>query len=438
MSSNIEHSVGHRVRQLLGNRFLRDGATLASASLFLQALSVITAPIMARLYGPESYGLLGLYIAATGIVNVPAHWQYQGAIILPKDDRDALALIKAGLVLSALTTGILCLVFALPLEHWTARTEYAHLLPWIPLVIAMTMPGSLITFAATWLARKQEFRLLSVMRIAMNLSSTIFGMAWGMYIGNASGLLWANIAGMACGGLVLVYGMRKTSALEFITVETHRVWDMLVRYRDFPLFATPTQLLMQFSRQAPVLLLTGFAGASAVGYFNMSNRLLGLPNVLFAESLSTVFSQRAAKRYAETGECRDLYRKMFWGLLLTTTPVVIVLAIIAPSLFAWLLGERWRVAGEYSRVLCWLFSVQLVCTPLSSMMTIARRQAENMWLQIISCISTVGLMYAAYTLFGTATAVLVGFTIAATATQLYYGIRGFWLSSPVCKPRQSG
>ena len=422
-------TLAQSVQQFRNGRFIRDGAKLASASVLLQAISIFTAPIMARLYGPEAYGLLGLYIAATGISGVPSHFQYHGAVGLPKDDRDALALLKVGLVLSIAMTVIMGLALFLPLEKWMLGTEYSHLLPWVPLLIAMVIPGSLVTFAGAWLARKQEFGTLSAMRVVANLSSTGIGLAWGFWIGTASGLIWGNIAGLLLGGIVLACGMRKTNALSFAVVEKRRVWDMLVRYRDFPLFATPTQLLMQFSRQAPVLLLTGFAGASTVGYFNMSNRLLGLPNVLFAESLSTVFSQRAAKRYAETGECRELYRKMFWGLLLTTTPVVIVLAIIAPSLFAWLLGERWRVAGEYSRILCWLFAVQLVCTPLSSMMIIARRQAENMWLQIVSCLATVGLMYGAYVSFGTATAVLIGFTVAATVTQLYYGIRGFWLSA---------
>jgi len=389
---------------------------------------------MARLYAPDAYGLLGLYTAFTGILAVPASLQYHGAVLLPKTDTDALALFKAGFLLSLVTTTVLALLLLLQLDRWLIATKYEAIIPWLPVIVLMITPGVLITFAGLWLTRKRQFALLSIMRLVMTLSSTAIGMTLGYFSGHMSGLIIGSVVGTLLGGSVLAFGMHKTNAIGFLSVESKQSIDMVRKYRDFPLYATPTQFLMQLSRQAPVLLLTGMVGTNAVGFFNMSNRLLGLPNALFAESLSTVFSQRAAKHYAETGNCRILYQKMFWGLLLTTTPLVLLLAFTAPVLFAWLLGERWRVAGEYSQILCWLFAVQLVCTPLSSMMTIARRQNENMWLQIVSCITTIALMYGAFSWFGTAKAMLVGFTIAATATQLYYGIRGFWLSNPVRSP----
>ncbi len=422
---------GSKIRSLLQSKFLRDGATLASACVFVQALSLVTSPIMARLYGPEAYGLLGLYVSITGITGVAAHLQYHCAMVLPKDDIDALALMKGGLGLSIATCLLLSLYILLPIQSWLSGSQYESILPWIPLIISMTIPGTLITFAGIWLTRKQRFSLLSVMRIVTNVSSMVIAIGFGFWFKDPSGLIWANVFGMLIGGFVLGYGMHQTNALGFFRADTVRALNLLREYKDFPLYTVPTQFLMQLSRQSPVLLLTGFAGASAVGFFNMSNRLLGLPNVLFAESIGTVFTQRAAKLYAEQGECKELYRKMFWGLLLTTTPCVMVLSFIAPALFAYVLGERWRVAGEYSQILCWLFAVQIVCTPLSAMMMISRRQREDMLLQIVSCMVTVGLMYAGYHFYGTAKAMLAGFTIAATCTQLYYGVRGFWLSAPI-------
>jgi O-antigen/teichoic acid export membrane protein len=394
---------------------------------------MLTAPLMARLYSPEEYGLLGLFIAFTGILQVVATMQYPSAILLPKHDADALALIKGALLLCTSIAIILAGLFMCFGKHLLSGSAYQPVLPWIPLVLFMLVPGVVITSSEAWLFRRGHFLLLSIQGIVTNLGSTAVALALGLGLKLQGGLIIGTVAGAVMGGGVLAVGLARTGAWSFWVVDFSRVRRVLFEYRELPLFAAPTQFLATFVRQLPVLILTALTGAATVGAFNIANRLLGLPSTLFSQSIGTIFTQRAARQFAETGECRELYRKMFWGLLLTTTPVVIVLAIIAPSLFAWLLGERWRVAGEYSRILCWLFAVQLVCTPLSSMMTIARRQAENMWLQIVSCITTVGLMYAAYTVFGTATAVLIGFTIAATATQLYYGIRGFWLSNPVCK-----
>jgi O-antigen/teichoic acid export membrane protein len=396
-----------------------------------QLISLLTAPIMARLYSPEDYGLLGLFIAFTGLVQVPSTMLYPSAIVLPKRDEDSLALIKGTLLLCFAFVATIGCVLCFCGSHVLLGSKYESIMPWVPVIIVMLLPGALVTAGEGWLFRRGFFFLLSVQGVASNLSSTAVALLLGGGVGATigGGLIFGSLFGSGVGILVVGLGLRGSGGWAFLRADIRDVRKVLFEYKEFPLFAMPTQFIATFARQLPTLMLAAFAGTATIGYYNIANRLLGLPNTLFAQSIGSVFLQRAAKQYAETGECRTLYRKMFWGLLLTTTPVVLILAFVAPSLFAWLLGERWRVAGEYSQILCWLFAVQLVCMPLSSMMTIARRQAENLWLQIGSGFATVGMMYGAYAMFGTVKAMLVGFTIAATATQLYYGIRGFWLSA---------
>lgn len=430
-AKNIFQVVINRVRAGLASRFLRDGAVLAMGNLITQALAILTAPIMARLYDPEAYGLLGLYIAVFGIVTVPATLQYNQAVILPKEDTDALAIMKGGLALGLVTSAVLLLMCFLPLAALTKGTEYAPLVNWFPLMVVMVLPGCFSTFAVSWLARKQQFRALSIARILINLSSTAIGMLLGFLWVNSWGLLVANAFGALLGTIALAYTVKQTGGFQMFQVNWQTVRKQLKTHYAFPVYATPTQFLTQITRQAPVLLLTGLAGKASVGFFNMSNRLLGLPNALFAESLSEVFRQRAAKQYAEHGECKDIYRKMFWGLLLTTLPVIAVLAIVAPELFAWLLGERWRPAGEYSRILCWLFAFQLISAPLSSMMVIANRQAEDLIVQIVYSAVMVISMVTAYAYFESMISLLIAYTATGGCLNLYYGVRGFWLSGAI-------
>ena len=428
--SNIFQVVINRVRAGLASRFLRDGAVLAMGNLITQALAIFTAPIMARLYDPAAYGLLGLYIAVYGIVTVPATLQYNQAVILPKDDTDALAIMKGGLALGLITSVIMLLICFLPLAALAKGTEYAPVVNWFPLMVLMVLPGCFTTFAMSWLARKQQFRALSSARILINLSSTAIGMLLGFLWVNSWGLLVSNAVGALLGTIALAYTVKQTGGFQMFQVNWQTVRKQLKIHYAFPVYATPTQLLTQITRQAPVLLLTGLAGQAAVGFFNMSNRLLGLPNALFAESLSEVFRQRAAKQYAEHGECKDIYRKMFWGLLLTTLPAITVLAIIAPELFAWLLGERWRPAGEYSRILCWLIALQIIGAPLYSMMAIANRQAEDLVIQSVFLAMTVLAMVVTYLHFESVVAMLIAYSMLGGFVSIYYIVRGFTLSNP--------
>jgi O-antigen/teichoic acid export membrane protein len=424
-------SVADRLRGLIASRFLRDGALLASGSLVSQVFTLACAPIMARLYEPSAYGLLGLFIAVYGLVTVPATLQYEQAVLLPRDDADALALLKGGLLLGSITLMILVGALLLPIPVLLADSKYAVLIPWLPLVVALVLPGVINTFSYSWLARKQKYRLLSLSRVVTNLSSTLVALSLGFVGGWSWGLLAGNAVGMVLGSAILLYGLGATGGLACLRVSWADVRSQLKQFRRFPMFSTPTQFVSQYLRQLPVLILTAVAGPATVGYFNMSNRLLGLPNSLFVESLSQVFLQRAARQYSQAGDCRAMYRKMLQGMLLVTIPSVAVLAAIAPELFAFVLGERWRPAGDYSRLLCWLIMFRTICTPLAAMLTIAQRQAEDLLVQLAGIV-LVGLsMWLSYVWFGSDLAMIAAYSLSYSVVYAYYAVRGYRLAGAV-------
>jgi O-antigen/teichoic acid export membrane protein len=428
----------HKVSSRLRSRFVRDGATLALGSIFCQVLALVSAPIMARVYEPDAYGLLGIFISTMGLATVPASLQYQQAIVLPARDRDALAILKGGILLGLITCGLLIILYLLPTKGWLASPKYSQLIDWIPLLIVLTLPSCFTTFASSWLARKQQFRELTISRILTNAVSISVGLAIGINTDGAPwGLLLANAAGIATGSVIVIIAMGRTGGLTFIKRPLSEVLEQLRIYKNFALFSTPTQLLCQFSRQSPILLLNAFAGQTAVGLFNMSNRLLGLPNALFAESLSEVFRQRVAKEFSETGQCHDLYKSMLIYMTIASTPFVALLSFFAPQLFAIILGEKWRPAGEYSQILSVLMAIQLVCSPLSSVMIIAQRQVEDLIIQISTIISLALSMYAAFIFVGTPKSLVVAYTTVTSTMYLYYGFRGFWLSKGSLKRQKT-
>ena len=78
-----------RVGQSLKSDFIRNVATLASATTIAQAVSILTAPVLYRIYDKEDYGTLGQYMAIVAVVGVFSTMQYHQVILLEKDDDDA-------------------------------------------------------------------------------------------------------------------------------------------------------------------------------------------------------------------------------------------------------------------------------------------------------------------------------------------------------------
>jgi IS5 family transposase len=69
-------------------------AVVASGTAGAQAITMGFSPVITRLYGPEAFGLLGVFMAMVQVLVPAAALTYPIAIVLPKEDRDARVLAR--------------------------------------------------------------------------------------------------------------------------------------------------------------------------------------------------------------------------------------------------------------------------------------------------------------------------------------------------------
>lgn len=69
--------------------FASDVLKLVGGTAIAQDLSVLSSPLLTRLYGPEAFGIIAIFTAITGIISVMACLRYEQAIMLPKRDEEA-------------------------------------------------------------------------------------------------------------------------------------------------------------------------------------------------------------------------------------------------------------------------------------------------------------------------------------------------------------
>ena len=72
-------------------------------------ITVAAAPILTRLYGPESFGVLATFASILALLNVVSSLRYELAIAVPEDDEDAIALVWLCFVLVAISTALTAL-----------------------------------------------------------------------------------------------------------------------------------------------------------------------------------------------------------------------------------------------------------------------------------------------------------------------------------------
>ena len=64
-----------------------------------QAIPIAISPILTRLYTPEEFGIFALYIAITAILTILVTGRYELAIMLPKEDEDAVNILSISEIL---------------------------------------------------------------------------------------------------------------------------------------------------------------------------------------------------------------------------------------------------------------------------------------------------------------------------------------------------
>ena len=79
-------------------------ATLVTGTAISQAVLFFATPFLTRLYTPEEFGVFALYVSIVMIISTISSWKYELAIMLPKEEEDAEALLFLSSLICFLTS----------------------------------------------------------------------------------------------------------------------------------------------------------------------------------------------------------------------------------------------------------------------------------------------------------------------------------------------
>lgn len=79
-------TVSNTLIELSRRPFVRNVLAVVTGTATAQAITIAFAPVITRLYGPESFGQLGAFMALLNVLAPIAALTYPIAIVLPKKD----------------------------------------------------------------------------------------------------------------------------------------------------------------------------------------------------------------------------------------------------------------------------------------------------------------------------------------------------------------
>ena len=363
--------VVRRLRALGRGRSVRHVLTLVSGATAAQGLLFATRPVLTRLYTPEAFGLLSVFVAPVFLLATLATLRYEDAIAVPREPRDGAGVFVLAAAASVVLGAVLTL--ALPFRQVIAEALGAPTLA--PVLVLAPLATALLGVAAaarTWLSRAERYRAISVavfaqavVVVAVQVGLRRAG-AWGLVLGTAAGSL--ALAGVSVAAAVGAGAIAEARGADLRAL----AW----RFRRFPGFGLPASALSQLAVRLPPLVLVGAFGPAVVGYFSVAVASVALPVGLVTDAVGQVFYVRAAEA-TRADALGPLVERVCARLAAFAAFPVLAAALFGPDLFAVVFGETWREAGLYARVLAPWLLLATVVPPLTRVFDVTERQRDE-------------------------------------------------------------
>src|SRR5690625_2981167 len=147
------------LKRILNKPFIRHVTVLVTGTAAAQLIALISSPIITRLYGPEAFGVMGVFMGIIQIIMPVVSLTYPIAIVLPKNDRNAKRIAKLSIIIAlvfSLITLIIILLFNHSIINIFRLHEVSSYLLLIPIVIIFS---GLTQVANQWLIRTHQFAI---------------------------------------------------------------------------------------------------------------------------------------------------------------------------------------------------------------------------------------------------------------------------------------
>jgi O-antigen/teichoic acid export membrane protein len=367
------------VLRLWSSSFVRNVSILVGGSAIAQGVSFVILPLLSRLYQPTDFGDYALFLSVGGILGSVAHLCYDQAIVLPHAEKDAALLVLLGGVIAFCLATAVCIVVGGVSFFFTQAVSVRsiRLTSWVGLLSLSLFLSALSQLLLAWTIRKKCFHATAVSNVGRALVLVGAQSVLGIFRPDAIGLILGGIlAEVSSIAILLLILHRNNSMPQFANVRLNEVRTLAYEFRDFPKYSAPQSILNACSQSAPALILMYFYGATVVGYYSMSYRLVQSPMNLLLAPIRQVFLQKTSEQRHRGEALFPQFRKITFALGFGITIPSIVFFMFAPSLFQLYLGSVWSEAGIYARWLILWLGCQFVNVPAIVAAQVLRKQKQ--------------------------------------------------------------
>lgn len=369
--------------KLKQNGMFKNFITVVLGSGLARIISIISIPIVSRLYSPEDFGILALYSILISFIVPWASLSYSQAIPLIKNKKLATSLF----FLCCLIIFLFSILLYFLIFFWGADFfgffGFSDLSSWGQIIVLGGLLTAFYELASAWAIRNKNFNGISKSQCMQSFWGSFLKIALGFISIGPIGLLLGQLVNQSAGTLVLLKSWRK----EFIgwDKKEHLIKDaklLLGYFSEFPLYKLPAQTLSILAANAPILMVSMLYSKDVMGQLSMAMMALSLPVGLLGGALAKVFyAEISSLGKRRVSDIKKLVINLQKNLFFVGVPIALGVYFFAENFFVVVLGDQWRLAGIFSSILAPFLLFQFTSSPLMEVFNVLGRQVLNVYLQ---------------------------------------------------------
>jgi len=324
---------------------------LTLGTVLSMAISLLFEPLLKRLYEPEDFGKLSLFLKLFNTLVILYSGCYEMAIIVAKKDREAKDIVRGNILLNIIFTILFEGIILLLLYLKVISHEY-FIIIFLPVTTLFYSIG--LSFN-NYMLRREKYNKIFMNKLVKKIGETTIQISGRTFLKLNIGLIIANIFGNIC---FMVYNFKFCCIkIYFNTKKIKEVWK---KYIEFPKYFLLPQL-----------------------YNTLSFSLLDFTVGLLGESVRNVLLQITSKKVNK----HESIKKDFWysTLFLSIIGVAyfIVIFFLGPWLFKLVFGIKWEKSGIYAKYLIGYIISTFIVSSLSAILLSLEKMKESSIWQVI-------------------------------------------------------
>lgn len=377
------------------SKFFKKFALTFSGTSFAQLITILSAPLLTRIYSVEDFGLFTYFFSIISVFTVIQSLKFQHSVVAEKDSGKSFYLLFLSSAVIIIMTCLVYFIFSLETPLRNILQNYNSLL------LLICLSAGLMAFydlGYNYLAKLGLFRYLITVKITQSLFIIISQILFSYEkLSNTAGILKYEIinipfvdngliAGYFIGQLVsctllfiIIFLTTKKDNKKLKKMNFYNWLNIFIENKKFIFFTMPAELLNTSTYFLIVYFITNNFGIVYAGIFGLAQRIILSPLNLISTSFLDVFKNSASQEIGRENTMMNSYRMLF-KILVSISILAFIFILLTKNYYGLLFGPEWHTTGNLVLILSPFFCLKFVASPLSySFILLKKQEIDFIW-----------------------------------------------------------